>query len=64
MLWLDSLRTKFKESRRLEVESQYQKQMREEYGRAKKRSSENDEDNCDNSCKRMKRVLLAIFKLI
>ena len=64
MLWLDSLRTKFKESRRLEVESQYQKQMREKYERAKKGSSENDEDNCGNSCKRMKRVLLAIFKLM
>ena len=64
MLWLDSSRTKFKESRRLEVESQYQKQMGEKYGRAKKRSSENKEDNCGNSCERMKRVLLAIFKLI
>ena len=64
MLWLDSLRTKFKESRRLGVESQYQKQMREKYGQAKKRSSENDEDNFGNSCKRTKQVSLAIFKLI
>ena len=56
MLWLDSLLTKFKDSRRLKVEWQYQRQMRAKYGLAKKRSSEN-EDNCGNSSKRMKRVI-------
>ena len=49
MVWLDSIRTKFKEARRCETKSDFQ----QKYGQFKRKGTTSEDES---SCKRKKRV--------
>ena len=53
MVWLDSIRTKFKEARRCETTSDFQQKMKQKYGQFKRKGTRSEDES---SCKRKKRV--------
>ena len=65
MVWLDSIRTKFKEAR-CETKSDFQQKMKQKYGQFKRKGTTSEDES---SCKRKKRVcgecvLLLVLQMI